>query len=1072
MNNNDIREHINTAYREYGLIQNPVEIYDFCKFYQELDCKNILEIGTFFGGTFYLLCKLSNSIGKKISIDFPIEGYAGANSVKENLSIIIPRVKSFAQNVEVLTLDSHLPNTLKKTEDILQGELLDFLFIDGDHTYEGVKKDYEMYKHLVKDGGYIAFHDINQYNSKLSKDCQVDKFWREILQDEGISTFEFNQKSYGGIGVVQVRKHKKKLDLDVWFEAPGKINIRNNSHNSLNLMLSVKDKHTNIPIYYCDLNFGGQGSTWYIMPIGDTDWLQEKYLNTFKLEFYDESKNLVDTKELEIKQDRIGFSKIGTRHFSPFECLWINYKQMFLDKIYDKFEMDNLESVIDVGANVGMFTNYISNRGAKKIFAIEPTQRAFNELKNQFYYYNGVQCKKMGIGSQDEMRTIYVNNDNSLLSSFLSKTSENITEENIEVLRLPSFCKRNNLEKVDLIKVDIEGMEYEVFDSMSDAEIAICERYLIEYHSNETGNADRLINRFRNLAYEVEVCPDFSSNVQGHFFAKKKMTNEKVSEFPKRAFVTFTNDYYLPITERLVKSIGDNSEYPIIVYSVNCDMKFSHPKLYTKRVDINGMVAPKFITENKYMTRKHGEYEIEHTMPKDFMGIVDRSDIGTYLTLSRKPLIILDAINNGLEEGIFLDADGLVKENIDSAFEYLKDTENYPLIGKGLFEYILLNGLGNPHVGDCLEKPLMDLLGVKDRSMHYVSTNFILFTNKMKGFIQEWANVADDKTILNENVKYAPYHDETIVNVLLWKWKATKHLPIVHYNLTNSQKAKEFYETDKTDIHTDSEWHYIPSDINDIKYFHGCKSLEELDKTIELINSKKVKFNYEFEKLSFAKNAKIAIVTLFDSNYSDLGKIAIPNRAEYAKKHGYDCIYFTETIDKTRPPQWSKIKAVEYFLNEYEWVWWLDIDALVIDTNKKLESIIDNKYDIIFTDNKYSVISNGSSFFRNTPLTKRFLKECYELNRDDLRDVDVHTFDHEQKPMRKLYMDDNEYRSKIKLVHERVCNSFYQTNNQSVLDSYPNWNHEDNIYQAGDFVVNFCGRSKDERISIMKEFTK
>jgi hypothetical protein len=134
-----------------------------------------------------------------------------------------------------------------------------------------------------------------------------------------------------------------------------------------------------------------------------------------------------------------------------------------------------------------------------------------------------------------------------------------------------------------------------------------------------------------------------------------------------------------------------------------------------------------------------------------------------------------------------------------------------------------------------------------------------------------------------------------------------------------------------------------------------------------------------------------------------------------------------------------------------------------------LTDIIDENYDIIFTKNKYSVISNGSSFFKNTELTIQFLDECYTLDRDILRDIDIQTFDHEQKPMRTLYLNAPEYTNKIKLIHERVCNSYWYTDNPSVLASYPNWNSEDNIYQSGDFVVNFCGRDKNERVQIMKE---
>ncbi|MCS7366302.1 MAG: class I SAM-dependent methyltransferase [archaeon YNP-WB-062] len=55
---------------------------------------------------------------------------------------------------------------------------MDFLFIDGDHTYEGVKKDFEMYSPLVRGGGIIAFHDIVQHPPETG--CEVSGFWNEI----------------------------------------------------------------------------------------------------------------------------------------------------------------------------------------------------------------------------------------------------------------------------------------------------------------------------------------------------------------------------------------------------------------------------------------------------------------------------------------------------------------------------------------------------------------------------------------------------------------------------------------------------------------------------------------------------------------------------------------------------------------------------------------------------------------------------------------------------------------------------------------------------------------------------
>ena len=83
-----------------------------------------------------------------------------------------------------------------------EGEL-DFLFIDGDHTYEGVKKDYEDYKKYVKDGGWIGFHDIKNTEFHRNANCRVDLLWNE-LEGEKIEFID-NSSQYGGIGFIKIK---------------------------------------------------------------------------------------------------------------------------------------------------------------------------------------------------------------------------------------------------------------------------------------------------------------------------------------------------------------------------------------------------------------------------------------------------------------------------------------------------------------------------------------------------------------------------------------------------------------------------------------------------------------------------------------------------------------------------------------------------------------------------------------------------------------------------------------------------------------------------------------------------
>lgn len=92
--------------------------------------------------------------------------------------------------------DTHEEDILNKVKEITP--IYDLLLIDGDHSYEGVKKDFEMYVPLVKEGGLILMHDIT------NERCGVPKFWEEVK----LPKIAFNYgKAMGGIvpgfGIVQ-----------------------------------------------------------------------------------------------------------------------------------------------------------------------------------------------------------------------------------------------------------------------------------------------------------------------------------------------------------------------------------------------------------------------------------------------------------------------------------------------------------------------------------------------------------------------------------------------------------------------------------------------------------------------------------------------------------------------------------------------------------------------------------------------------------------------------------------------------------------------------------------------------
>ena len=112
-------------------------------------------------------------------------------------------LRSLGSNVTMIHGSSHDEELKQLVKDKLDNTKLDFLFIDGDHTYEGVKQDFEMYKEFVKPGGWIGFHDIKDTEFHRNADCRVDILWNEI-EGEKIEFLD-NSSSYGGIGFIKVQ---------------------------------------------------------------------------------------------------------------------------------------------------------------------------------------------------------------------------------------------------------------------------------------------------------------------------------------------------------------------------------------------------------------------------------------------------------------------------------------------------------------------------------------------------------------------------------------------------------------------------------------------------------------------------------------------------------------------------------------------------------------------------------------------------------------------------------------------------------------------------------------------------
>jgi hypothetical protein len=174
--------------------QNLEEFEELLKIYKEISPTHFMEIGSMYGWSLQHFIHYSNDESTAVVVDLPVRHFVGAGDWRVekqeyNYKNVWPKWAKQKKCKLFLIPDSSLKQaTLEKVKAILGNNKLDFLFIDGDHRYEAIKSDFEMYSSLVRQGGVIGFHDIGENEEGGGRRFWLeikDKFnHKEILKDE------------------------------------------------------------------------------------------------------------------------------------------------------------------------------------------------------------------------------------------------------------------------------------------------------------------------------------------------------------------------------------------------------------------------------------------------------------------------------------------------------------------------------------------------------------------------------------------------------------------------------------------------------------------------------------------------------------------------------------------------------------------------------------------------------------------------------------------------------------------------------------------------------------------------
>ena len=174
---------------------------------------------------------------------------------------------------------------------------------------------------------------------------------------------------------------------------------------------------------------------------------------------------------------------------------------IFCRREYGYLKPDSV--VIDIGANIGMFSLYAAKSGARKVYAFEPNLEAYTTL-----------CKNIRDNSLSDIivpfQLAVSNTDNDWVyipkhSSPLNRTNVSVKEKDLDqfdkvkTISWSSIVAQNNLDQIELLKMDCEGAEYDILFSIADSEYQRIKSIRLEHHNS--GRKAELIAFLRKRSF-------------------------------------------------------------------------------------------------------------------------------------------------------------------------------------------------------------------------------------------------------------------------------------------------------------------------------------------------------------------------------------------------------------------------------------------------------------------------------------------------------------------------------------------------------------------------------------------
>jgi FkbM family methyltransferase len=239
-----------------------------------------------------------------------------------------------------------------------------------------------------------------------------------------------------------------------------------------------------------------------------------------------------------------GVPEIGLMNLNPFDVIgsrlffYGTWEPVISEFVQKHLQQAQNAAAIDIGANIGyytlMFSHLVGLRGT--VYSIEPSPAIRQRLQQNIAlnHLDNIKIVPYGISNQTEVRTFHLNTGRNLGFSHFGEASvqDEVGRSALELRRLTDVVPPEDLARTAIIKVDVEGMEYQVLTHLFDNIALFPQQLLIlaELRIDEGGPMESLARDFTDKGFETYLLP----NRYDHAFyaASTRVQPKRIQDLP------------------------------------------------------------------------------------------------------------------------------------------------------------------------------------------------------------------------------------------------------------------------------------------------------------------------------------------------------------------------------------------------------------------------------------------------------------------------------------------------------------------------------------------------------------